>query len=142
AGGRRPVAAPAAGLLVSRPFATPPTAQEHDVTDLNPQAKQMADESMVRTLDAQARAIWPQEVELIRRYGLGPDIRILDAGCGTGEITSRLAGLFPLARVLGVDIIDDHLARARERYASLMPRLSFEHQSVFELPAGDATYDL
>jgi hypothetical protein len=29
------------------------------MTDLNPQAKQMADESMVRNLDAQARAIWP-----------------------------------------------------------------------------------
>jgi hypothetical protein len=29
--------------------------------DLNPQGKQMADESMVRNLDAQARAIWPQE---------------------------------------------------------------------------------
>ena len=40
------------------------------MTDLNPQAKQMADESMVRNLDAQARAIWPQEVELIRRYTL------------------------------------------------------------------------
>jgi len=33
------------------------------MTDLNPQAKQVADESMVRGLDAQARAIWPQKVE-------------------------------------------------------------------------------
>jgi ubiquinone/menaquinone biosynthesis C-methylase UbiE len=112
------------------------------VTDLNPQHAQMADESMVRNLEAQARAIWPQEVPLIRRYGLGPDIRILDAGCGTGEISSRLAEMFPLARVLGVDIIDHHLALARRRFASLAPRLSFEHQSIFELPAADATYDL
>jgi hypothetical protein len=28
--------------------------------DLNPQAHQMADESMVRNLEAQAQAIWPQ----------------------------------------------------------------------------------
>ena len=41
----------------------------HLMTDLNPHAKQMADESMIRTLDAQARAIWPQESERIRRYG-------------------------------------------------------------------------
>jgi hypothetical protein len=68
------------------------------MTDLNPQAKQMADESMVRNLDAQARAIWPQEVELIRRYGLKGDIRILDAGCGTGEGASRLAELLRLPR--------------------------------------------
>ncbi len=64
---------------------------ERKLTDLNPQAKQMADESMVRTLDAQARAIWPQEVELFRRYSLPSEARILDAGCGTGEISSRLA---------------------------------------------------
>jgi 2-polyprenyl-3-methyl-5-hydroxy-6-metoxy-1,4-benzoquinol methylase len=61
------------------------------MTDLNPQAKQMADESMVRGLDAQARAIWPQEVELIRRYALPAEAHILDAGCGTGEGSSRLA---------------------------------------------------
>jgi ubiquinone/menaquinone biosynthesis C-methylase UbiE len=112
------------------------------MTDLNPQRKQMADESMVRNLDAQARAIWPQEAPLIRRYGLGPDIHILDAGCGTGEISSRLAEMFPQARVLGVDILDHHLDLARRRFASLAPRLTFEHQSIFELSAADATYDL
>ena len=37
------------------------------VIDLNPQAAQMADESMVRTLAAQARAIWPQEAPLLLR---------------------------------------------------------------------------
>src|ERR1051325_4347010 len=68
-------------------------------------------------------------------------VRILDAGCGTGEGSSRLAEMFPRARVLGVDILDDHLALARERYAGLGPRLTFEHQSIFELPAPDGTYD-
>jgi ubiquinone/menaquinone biosynthesis C-methylase UbiE len=110
--------------------------------DLNPQAKQMADESMVRNLDAQARAIWPQEVELIRRYALPSEARILDAGCGTGEVASRLADLFPRSFVLGVDIIDHHLNLARSRYSDLAPRLSFEHQSVFELKAADRSFDL
>ena len=112
------------------------------MTDLNPQREQMADESMVRNLAAQAQAIWPQEVHLVRRYGLPPDIRVLDAGCGTGEVSWRLAELFPLAKVLGVDILDHHLAYARDRYASFAPRLTFEHQSVFELKAADANYDL
>jgi ubiquinone/menaquinone biosynthesis C-methylase UbiE len=115
---------------------------ENAVVDLNPQAKQMADESMVRNLDAQARAIWPQEVQLIRRYGLHVEASILDAGCGTGEIASRLAELFPRARVVGVDIIDQHLELARSRYAGLAPRLTFEHQSVFELKAADRSFDL
>jgi ubiquinone/menaquinone biosynthesis C-methylase UbiE len=112
------------------------------MTDLNPQAKQMADESMVRTLAAQARAIWPQEAPLLRRYALPSEPRIIDAGCGTGEVASRLAELFPQARVLAVDIIDDHLERARLRYAGLAPRLTFEHQSVFALDAADRTFDL
>jgi len=112
------------------------------MTDLNPQAKQMADESMVRTLDAQARAIWPQESELIRRYALAPDIRILDIGCGTGEGSSRLAEMFPRAQVLGVDVLDGSLERARTRYAGLAPRLAFENQSAYELRAPDQAFDL
>lgn len=115
---------------------------ESAVTDLNPHATQMADESMVRGLDAQARAIWPQEVPLIRRYALPKNPRILDAGCGTGEGASRLAELFPRGSVLGVDIIDDHLELARSRYASLTSRLAFEHQSIYELQAADGSFDL
>lgn len=110
--------------------------------DLNPQAKQMADESMVRNLSAQAIAIWPQEEPLFRRYGLPEAARILDAGCGTGEISSRLAALFPGATVLGVDIIEGHLALARARHAALEPRLRFEARNIFELGLPDRTYDL
>src|SRR5262249_5372078 len=85
---------------------------------------------------------WPQETPLIQRYGLAPDIRILDAGCGTGEGASRLAEMFPRARVLAVDILDHHLALARERYARLAPRLVFERQSICEFAARDAAFDL
>lgn len=112
------------------------------MTDLNPQAAQMADESMVRTLDAQARAIWPQELPFLQRYALPAAPRILDAGCGTGEGSSRIARLFPQATVLGVDIIDPHLDLARSRYADLAPRLRFEHQSIYELAAPARTFDL
>lgn len=102
----------------------------------------MADESMVRNLDAQARAIWPQEAPLFRRYNLPDAPQILDAGCGTGEGASRLAELFPRATILGVDIVDPHLDLARARYANLSPRLRFEHQSIFDLSEQDATFDL
>jgi len=102
----------------------------------------MADESMVRNLDAQARSIWPQEAPLFGRYSLPPEAHILDAGCGTGEISSRLAELFPRAHVLGVDIVDHHLELARLRYQHLAPRLGFEHQSIYELNAADHTFDL
>ena len=71
----------------------------------NPQAEQMADESMVRGLAAQANAIWPQEELFLARYALSPDARIADIGCGSGEITARLAGLFPRAYIVGIDIL-------------------------------------
>ena len=112
------------------------------MTDLNPQAKQMADESMVRGLDAQIRAIWPQESQLFGRYSLPAEPSILNAGCGTGECSSRIAELFPKARVLGVDIIDAHLALARARCASLASRVTFEHRSIFELQLPDSSFDL
>jgi len=112
------------------------------MTDLNPQAKQMADESMVRTLAAQTEAIWPQECVLIQRYGLPADIRILDAGCGTGEASSRLAMLFPQGNVLGVDIQESSLELARTRYEALAPRLHFENRSIYELGLPDNSVDL
>jgi len=110
--------------------------------DLNPQARQMADESMARTLAAQAEAIWPQEVPLLRRYALPDDVRILDAGCGTGEISSRLVGLFPRAAVLGVDVLEVNLERARARHGALAPRLRFENRSVYGLGLPDGAFDL
>ncbi len=113
-----------------------------DGIDWNPQAQQMADESMVRNLAAQASCIWPQEEALFQRYGLAEDIRILDAGCGTGEITGRLAQLYSGATVLGVDILDDHLERARARLASLASRVHFENRSIYRLGLPDRSFDL
>ena len=110
--------------------------------DLNPQARQMADESMVRNLEAQAHAIWPQEAPLLERYALPEEASILDAGCGTGEISSRVAQLFARAHVLGVDIIDEHLTLARARYAHLAPRLRFDRESIYALDAADGSFDL
>jgi ubiquinone/menaquinone biosynthesis C-methylase UbiE len=112
------------------------------MTDLNPQAKEMADESMVRNLAAQADAIWPQEQRLFDRYHLASGARILDAGCGTGEISSRLCDRFPDVSLLGIDVVDDHLARARIRCASAGPRARFENRSIFELGLPDASFDL
>jgi SAM-dependent methyltransferase len=108
----------------------------------NPQAAQMADESMVRNLAAQAEAIWPQEVALFRRHGLGGALRVLDAGCGTGEITRRLAELYPEAELLGVDVEPAHLARAAAGAASFGARVRFEQRSVFDLGLADGSFDL
>jgi len=110
--------------------------------DLNPQAREMADESMVRNLAAQAQAIWPQEQLLFERYHLPANANVLDAGCGTGEIAHRLAQMFSRASVLGVDIIDAHLAMARTRCASFGDRVRFDNRSIFDLGLPGHQFDL
>ncbi len=108
----------------------------------SPQAEQMADESMVRNLAAQAEAIWPQESQLFSRYHLPEGARILDLGCGTGEISLRLAELFPTAQVTGVDLEEAHLRRARERCAALGERVRFQAGDALALPFPFASFDL
>jgi SAM-dependent methyltransferase len=102
----------------------------------SPQAKEMADESMVRNLAAQAEAIWPQEKPIFLRHP--PPRSLLDAGCGTGEITARLAELFPQAALTGIDLEEPHLERARR----LCPRARFEKGDALELHFAEATFDL
>ena len=120
----------------------------HDVvmSDLahphNPQHDQMADESMVRNLASQAEAIWPQESALFRAYGLAGDLKILDVGCGTGEITARLAELYPRAAITGVDLIARHLELARERAADAGSRVVFQAADAFALPFSEGAFDL
>ncbi len=112
-----------------------------NVIDLNPQAEQMADESMVRGLAAQAVAIWPQESTLIDAYDLPAEITIADIGCGTGEISTRLVEKFPQARITGVDIIESHVALARERYTHFGERVKFRVGDAFALDFEDNSFD-
>src|SRR5258705_13171798 len=46
------------------------------------------------------------------------------------------------ARLLGVDVNDEHLARARARCARFGARARFEHRSIYELGLPDGTFDL
>jgi len=111
-------------------------------TDRNPQAEQMGDESMARNLKFQAEAIWPQERALFDRYALTGELRILDLGCGTGEITRRLAERYPGAHILGIDILEGNLAIARRDSASVSDRVRYETGDAFALAIPDAHFDL
>lgn len=102
----------------------------------------MADESMVRNLEAQAIAIWPHEQTLVETYGLAADINILDLGCGTGEITARLAECFGQATIRGLDLIESHLELARERCRPYGDRVSFACGDALNLKQDDDSFDL
>jgi SAM-dependent methyltransferase len=107
-----------------------------------PQAREMADESMVRNLAAQAEAIWPQEEPLFLRHPLPAGARVLDVGCGTGEIVSRLAARFGQVSFLGIDVEEPHLDRARARCAAFGPRVRFEPGDALALALDSDQFDL
>jgi trans-aconitate methyltransferase len=54
----------------------------------------------------------------LARHRPAPDDVVVDAGCGTGEFTMRLAALVPDGHVIGVEPDPSMLAVARERVTS------------------------
>lgn len=105
------------------------------------QREPMENEAMVRTLAAQIRAIWPQEKELLSRILDRPDLAVLDVGCGTGELSSRIVEEFSLRSVIGIDLAEPHIRLAQNRYRSL-GGLSFVVGDATALPFEDNRFDV
>jgi SAM-dependent methyltransferase len=67
-------------------------------------------------LDTQAAMLQPATERLFREAGIGPGMRVLDAGCGTGEVTLLVADLVgPSGSVVAVDRSPEMLATVRSR---------------------------
>jgi release factor glutamine methyltransferase len=81
-------------------------------------------------------------VEFLKSEIRNPKSEILDVGTGSGVIALSLAGKFPDAEVLAVDISDDALALAQENAArlSLADRVRFLKSDLLESVQG--TFDL
>lgn len=61
-----------------------------------------------------------------------PDSRILDIGCGVGDLTARMAKKAPQGLVLGVDLRYQELAQAALRYpSSRHPRMRAPFDSLW-----------
>jgi ubiquinone/menaquinone biosynthesis C-methylase UbiE len=81
----------------------------------------------------------PHVVEsVISAAGLGPGAEILEIGCGTGQLTERLA--CPGLRVTAIDIGTSMIAAARRRVAG--EGVSFQVTSFEDLGAADASFNL
>jgi demethylmenaquinone methyltransferase / 2-methoxy-6-polyprenyl-1,4-benzoquinol methylase len=86
------------------------------------------------------RAFWT----LARFRGGRPVERILDLGCGTGELTRLAARRYPGARVLGVDFTREMLRVAARRTggAARAGRIDYGRGTAMHLPVADATFDV
>ena len=75
---------------------------------------------------------------IISAAGLGPGAAVLEVGCGTGQLTGRLAR--PGFRVTAIDIGASMIAAARRRVTG--GDVSFEVTSFEDLDTADASFDL
>lgn len=67
-----------------------------------------------------------------------PGSRILDAGCGTGNFSIKLAGLG--CQVTGIDISSDMLQIAEKKNLQL-PKISYRQMDLYELDFPDCCFD-
>jgi len=76
-------------------------------------------------------------VELVARVPAGAPRRVVDLGCGPGNLTALLADRWPDARVEGVDSSAEMVERARRDH----PAISFEVRDLRDWAVGGGTGD-
>jgi demethylmenaquinone methyltransferase / 2-methoxy-6-polyprenyl-1,4-benzoquinol methylase len=87
------------------------------------------------------RALW----DLSRFRAQEPPVqRILDIGCGTGDLTRLAARYFPSAQVVGADFTDAmlHIADGRTRPEATAPRVGYVRANARRLPISSGSFDV
>ena len=86
--------------------------------------------------------IWFRENHRLIEQAVDPpaDARILDLGCGTGQLAARLARRVPHGTVFGVDPAEEMIRVARRQHRR--KNLSFEVCSSEAIPADAGAFDV
>jgi ubiquinone/menaquinone biosynthesis C-methylase UbiE len=79
--------------------------------------------------------------ELIAQAGLQAGQRVLDIGCGTGELVVLIARLHPGVEVVGLDPDPRALARARRKAERAAAAIPLDTGFADALPYADASFD-
>jgi ubiquinone/menaquinone biosynthesis C-methylase UbiE len=73
---------------------------------------------------------------------LQPGMRLLDCGCGPGSITLDFAEALAPGEVVGIDVEDQTLERAKAALAERnLPNVRFEKGDIYDLQFPDASFD-
>lgn len=88
-------------------------------------------------LSRQASLTKPHRRHLYRKVGIARKKRVLDVGCGTGEITEEIAALVA-GEVIGVDVSRKLIDYAREKRGFA----KYQVADCANLPFGDSSFDL
>jgi SAM-dependent methyltransferase len=86
-----------------------------------------------------ATHLLPEAAAFITRLALNPGERVLDVGCGTGNLALPAAQVG--ATVTGVDIATNSLEQARARAAAAGLTIQFDEGDAEQLPYADAQFD-
>src|SRR5438128_42792 len=71
--------------------------------------------------------------ETLARLRIGASDRVLDVGCGTGELLSRLAAKYPGAKLAGLDPVPEMLDMARRKLSDQVDlRVGWANQLPWE----------
>jgi SAM-dependent methyltransferase len=100
--------------------------------------------ALVAALDEQAElpAIERLRATVLELLVPRPGSRLLDAGCGTGDVVRRLAtNVGATGRVVGVDASATMLHEARRRTVDPTLPVEFHRADITRLPCDDATFD-
>ena len=85
---------------------------------------------------------WACMADLLRLSGIKSGDRLLDAGCGTGDLLAMAAGLEAGAMLVGLDPDEDSLELASHKIPSTLHPVEL-HQGVAEaMPFEDGAFDL
>ena len=77
--------------------------------------------------------------ETMSRLEMRPTDRVLDVGCGTGELLARIAAKYPAAQLAGLDPVPEMLGIARQK---LSPAVDLRTGWANALPWADRSFDL
>jgi release factor glutamine methyltransferase len=80
-------------------------------------------------------------LDLVHRFVLGPHLKIIDVGTGSGAIAVTLACELPQAEVYAVDLSAEALDVARRNAERLQARVCFVQSDVLKAVPRDASFD-